>query len=80
MFRLGILFEIKIQNYLRSNQVIKSHQGSNFGQSCQKESNRAVWSNYKTVDTCFDSEFGRELKFKIILDQIRIKSPQRTFI
>ena len=40
MFRLRILSGIEIKNYLRSNQVIKSHQRSNLGQTCLKKSNR----------------------------------------
>ena len=35
MFRLRILSEIDIQNYLRSDQVIKSHQRANLSKTCQ---------------------------------------------
>ena len=35
MFRLRILSEMDIQNYLRSNQVIKSHQRSNMSKTSQ---------------------------------------------
>ena len=59
MFRLRILSGIKIQNYLRSNQVIKSHQRSNLS----KRVKSACLVQLYTIEICFDSEFSRETKW-----------------
>ena len=65
MFRLRILSEIEVQNYLRSNQVTKSHQRSNKGQirPIGVESARLV--EIYQIYICFDSEFCRKSIFKI---------------
>ena len=69
MFRLRIWSEIKIQNYLRSDQVIKSHQRSNLKKTCQKRNKSGCLIQLYALNICFDSEFGREFKFRI---QIKI--------
>ena len=56
---------------MRSNQVIKSHQRSNLGQTCQKRVKSGCLVQLYAIYICFDLEFGRELKFKIIWGQIR---------
>ena len=68
MFRLRISSGIQIQDYLKSNQVIKR---SNLGQSRQirVKSGRLV-EMYSIYIWC-DSKFGPEYKFKILPGQIR---------
>ena len=59
MFRLKILSEIKIQNYLRSNLVIKSHQRSNWS----KKRLIGLFGQIVYNIHMFDSEFSRETKW-----------------
>ena len=63
MFRLRILSKIDIQSYLRSDQVIKSHQRSNLSKTCQKRVQSGCLIQLYALNICFDSEFGREFKF-----------------
>ena len=71
MFRLKILWRIQIQNYLRSNQVTKSHQRSNFGQNGRIEVKLGRLVAIYTIYICFASKFCEEIKFKIIWGQFR---------
>ena len=68
IFGLEILSRIQIQDYLRSNQVIK---GSNLGQNRQIRVKLCQEVEIYPIHTCFDSKFCREFKFKIIWGQIR---------
>ena len=58
-----ILSKIDIQNYLRLDQVIKSHQSSNLSKTCQKRVKSGCLIQLYALNICFDSEFGREFKF-----------------
>ena len=71
MFRLKILCRIQIQNYLRSIQVIKSHQRSNFGQNRRNRVKLSRLDKKYKIYICFDSKFCEEFKFKIIWGQFR---------
>ena len=69
MFRLKILWRIQIQGYLRSIQVTKSHQRSNFGQIRQIRVRFGRLVKMYTKYICFDSKFCEEFKFEVIQGQ-----------
>ena len=89
MFRLTILSEIEIQNYLRSNQVTKSHQRSNLSKTCQKRVNRAdftpigrIWPKFDHDDSnwpwkIFNLNSWEIFESKYILDIFRLIRPFR---
>ena len=71
MSRLKILWRIQIQGYLRSIQVTKSHQRSNFGQIRQIRVRFGRLVKMYTKYILFDSEFYRQFNIKIIGGQFR---------